>query len=298
MTSVLEKKISSNTRLPPSLLGYSDYWEILENHVSRWMLDTFDIECHPAISLRKNIDAKAASGLLSAQNAYVIGESAGALPCAIWFSPSITTRYAAERMNDKPEHLAGTSPIFLKLICEAPTNILVHKISEWIVLSTDSPPIMDPSEIAYVSNPFDPSDRFVLVEVGMHVDDESFEIGFIVKLEQFLSLHDERMRFIRSGARTLGDSPAMLKSSVRKSEMDIEAILDDLDMTIALCSRLEVGQEIELPDAKRDSVRLIAKTLTGNEEIARGELGVWKQNRALKLSTPVSESFLRNTVDL
>ena len=158
--------------------------------------------------------------------------------------------------------------------------------------------ISDPSEINYVTTPLEPSSRFVLVEMEMHVDDESFSVGFLTKLEQFLELHAERVRMIRSGASALGNSPTTLKNSVRKSFMDVEAIIERLDMTVAQCYRLEIGQEIDLPDAKRESVRLIAKTLTGNEEIARGELGVWKQNRALKLSTPVSESFLRNTVDL
>ena len=298
MTSVLEKKMASNTRLPPSLLGYQDYWEVLEDHISRWMLATFEIECQPDTEIRVNIDAKAATELIGERNGYVIGDSDAVLPRAIWFSPSITTRYAAERLGDKPEKLAGTSPIFLRLICETPTSELVKRVSEWLVLSTTSPALLDPADIAYTSSPLEPTDRFVHTEVAMHVDDESYKVGFLVELDRFLQLHTERVRAIRSGASALGSSSATLKNSVRASYLDIEAIIERLDMTVAECSRLEIGQEIDLPDANRQSIRLVAKTLTGDEEIATGELGVWKHNRAFKLSTPVSESFLRNTVDL
>ena len=298
MTSVLEKKMSSNTRLPPSLLGYQDYWDVLQDHVSRWMLATFNIECEPTIEKRINIDAKAAAELIHMRNGYVVAEGKATLPQAIWFSPSISTRYAAERLGDRPEKLAGTSPIFLKLICEAPTSALIKRLSEWIVLMTQSPALSDPSDTVFTTASLEPTKRFVQIEVGIHVDEDSFSIGFLVELKQFLSLHAERVRRIRSGDGALRSSPAMLKNSVRKSFMDIEAIIERLDMTVAQCSRLKIGQEIELPEANRQTIRLVAKTLTGNEEIAQGELGVWKQNRALKLSTPVSESFLRNTVDL
>lgn len=298
MTSVLAKKIATNTRLPPSLLGFRDHWENLEKHVSRWMLESFNIECAPSVERQMNVDAKAATELITTRNAYVLGENFGAVPQAIWFSPSITTRYAAERLGDSPDKLTGTSPVFLKLICEAPTSELVKRLSEWIVLSTSSSAIMDPSDIIYTTDPLEPSNRFIHVEIGMHVDDESFSIGFLLELQQFLSLHSERMRTGISSAGSPGISSTTLKNSVRKSSMDVEAIIDRLDMTIAECSRLTIGQEIELPDANRQIICLVAKTLTGDEEIARGELGVWKHNRALKLSTPVSESFLRNTVDL
>ena len=298
MTSVLEKKMSSNTRLPPSLLGFREHWENLENHVSRWMLESFNIECAPSVETRINIDAKAATELISSRNGYILGENFGAVPAAIWCSPSITTRYAAERLGDQPEKLEGTSPVFLKLICEAPTSELVKRVSEWMVLSTSSSAIMDPSDLVYTSDPVKPTERFIHVELGMHVDDESFSVGFLAELQQFLSLHAERLKAGISGGSALGNSSATLKNSVRKSFMDVEAIIERLNMTVAECSRIRIGQEIELPDANRQTIRLIAKTLTGNEEIAQGELGVWKQNRALKLSTPVSESFLSNTVDL
>ena len=298
MSSVLEKKMAFNTRLPPSLLSYDDYWDALEAHVSKWMLDTLNVEGSAKIDLRKNIDGKLASELIVEKNGYLIGDTMATLPSSIWFSQSISTRYAAERLGDKPERLTGTSPVFLRLICEAPTSEFLFKLSDWLTVSTLANKLGDPSEVSYGAEPIDQTCRYVQVEIIMHVDDESYEIGFLINLDRFLELHAERVRMIRSGNGSLSTSSETLRRSVRTSFMDVDAIIERLDMTIADCSRLVVGQELSLPDAKRHTIKLVAHTLTGKEDIAQGELGVWKQNRALKLTTPVTDSFLRNTVDL
>jgi hypothetical protein len=298
MSSVLEKKMAMNTRLPPSLLAYDEYWEILEAHVQKWMLDSLNIECSPSIEVRKNIDAKLAAEIIAEENGYLIGESHAALPSAIWLSPSITMRHAAERLGDTPDRLNGTSPVFLRLICEVPTSHLLFKVSDWLTVTTVSDQIGDPSEVAFSTDPLDESSRYIQVEIGMHVDEDTYKIGFLVNLDRFLSLHAERVETIRRGDGSLGVSSEMLKRSVRKSYMQLEAVMERLSLTIADCERFTVGQEILLPDAKRHSVKLVAKTLNGTEDIAEGELGVWQQNRALKLNSPVSETFIQNSVGL
>jgi flagellar motor switch protein FliM len=69
-------------------------------------------------------------------------------------------------------------------------------------------------------------------------------------------------------------------------------------MTIGQCSRLEVGQVIALPDVDTASVSLRAETVNGAVDIGKCEMGVWKQQRALKLKTPILEPFTRELARL
>ena len=299
MVSVLEKKMSRNSRLPPSLLSYSEFWEALEGHLVTWAFETLKLECEATITTRKNIDAKEAADVVGVPTSYLLGADGSALPAGILLGSSLMTRYAAQRLDEAPAQLSGTSPVFLQLLCETPAKNLTCHLSEWMVIGTSVQGITEPSFLAFTTTPIEASVRYVLIEVDLRTSEDTYRVTFLVQLELMLSLHQERMFNLRNGVGQLGrQSSATLRRSVRNSMLDLEVIIDRLDMSVADCSRLAIGQEITLPSAERGSLNLVAKTSRGNEDIAQGELGVWKNFRALKLSTPVSDGFVRNLVDL
>jgi two-component system OmpR family sensor kinase len=55
---------------------------------------------------------------------------------------------------------------------------------------------------------------------------------------------------------------------------------------------------IALPDVDTASVSLRAETVNGAVDIGKCEMGVWKQQRALKLKTPILEPFTRELARL
>jgi flagellar motor switch protein FliM len=78
----------------------------------------------------------------------------------------------------------------------------------------------------------------------------------------------------------------------------VDGVLNRLTLTIGQCSRLEVGQLIALPDVDTSRVSLRAETVNGTVDIGLCEMGVWKQQRALKLKTPILEPFTRELANL
>ena len=84
-----------------------------------------------------------------------------------------------------------------------------------------------------------------------------------------------------------------LRNSVRHSAIRLDAVLAKLPLTLGACSRLEVGQVLELPGTESGRLSLYAETMNGNVAISQGELGVWKGHRALKLSEPLLDSFIK-----
>jgi len=298
MVSILEQKISTNSRLPPSLLTNDDYWEALETHFVNWASETLGLECTAEIETKKNIGAKEATELMTGATSYLVSESGEEQPDGLKFTAPFMTKYAAQRLSEAPEQLDGTSPVFLQLMCETIAKDLIFRLSAWMVDSTDGMAIGDASFITLSGGAFRKTNRYVLIVVNLIQDDEKFPITFVTELEGFLELHKERQRRLRDGEGAGASSSPSLLRSVRRSMIDLEVVIDRMDMTVAECNRLEIGQEIILPSADRGQLNLVAKTIKGDEKIARGELGVLKNFRALKLSTPVSDGFLRNMVEL
>jgi flagellar motor switch protein FliM len=88
-----------------------------------------------------------------------------------------------------------------------------------------------------------------------------------------------------------------LSDSVLASTTTLDAVLDRLSLTIGECAKLEVGTVLPLSGADAGKLSLSADTLNGCVDIGSGELGVWKRQRALKLTTPISENFAQEIVD-
>lgn len=298
MASLLEKKMASNSRLPPSLLTYMDFWDELDALVSEWVLESFSLECEVEIDVRKNIDAKEASDVMNGPTAYLVCDGGEPIPAGIILSDSLMTRYAAMRLSEDPDRLDGTSPVFLQLLCEEVSKDLLVRLSKWMAASSDVMPASDPSYISLTSTPLNKNNRYMLVVANITVMEETFAISFIVEMENMLELHRAKLRKLREGLTGGGASNPALRRSVRRSMLDLEVVIDKIDMTVAECYRMEVGSEIPLLNGDRSTLNLIAKTIRGDENIAQGELGAWKNFRALKLSTPVSDGFLRNMVEL
>lgn len=299
MVSILEKKMSTNSRLPPSLLSFSEFWEALDHLLKEWMFDTLGLECETSVITRKNIDAKEASDIMAGATSYIIMESGDPLPAGILLGSSLMTQYAAFRLSESPSQLDGTSPVFLQLLCEDVTKDLLYRISGWMAYNCDQMSIADPSYITLTTAALNKANRYVLMVIQLTTDEaETFEITMVVELEGLIELHKERLRNTRAASNGGGASNPTLRGSVRRSLLDLEVVIDHMDMTVGECHNLTIGQEIPLPSGNRGQLNLIAKTSRGDEKIARGELGTWKNFRALKLSTPVSDGFLRNMMDL
>jgi len=299
MVSVLEKKMSMNSGLPPSLLNHEKFWELLTSHLMDWMFETFKVECDVAISTQKKIDAKEASEIMGAPTSYLVNDFGSAVPAGILLDETLMTKYAALRLSELPDQLSGTSPVFLQLLSETVVKDLLFRMSDWLTNGTETEKPFGASMIELSTAALSNTNTYMLVVIELATEDgEKFSINFIVETEKLLTLHAERTQSTRNGEAGAGDSNPTLRRSVRNSMLDLEVIIDQMSLTIADCSRLEIGQELPLPAGDRTKLSLVAKTIKGDENIAAGELGVWKNFKALKLNTPVSDGFIRNMVEL
>lgn len=93
---------------------------------------------------------------------------------------------------------------------------------------------------------------------------------------------------------------AHMRNSLKVADVPIRAVVESCHMTIAECTRLEIGQVIALPGVSLGAVGLYINEDMDSDspqtpiEIARGALGIFKKNRALKLTEDLDSGFTQD----
>ncbi len=82
-----------------------------------------------------------------------------------------------------------------------------------------------------------------------------------------------------------------MRSVVRRAPLKLTAVIDAFRMPVADMAYLEVGKLFPLPSISLDDVRLEMETGGERRIIARGRLGIHKQNKAIKIVEPLEGDF-------
>ena len=299
MSAVLRKKIDSGAGVPPSILQMQEFWEQLLSKTDDWARDAFGIETQPIVSSRRVIGGRAANALL--ENPFTLFFAADVSPglCAVAMDERCAIQCAATRLHQDAAGLEGASALFLKLLSEQPTLSLWQQFAAGMAdhnTQMQKPPQVEASGVA---GGLDATSRYLEVDLTLTFDGQTSQI----KVLYFL---DYMQRYARTYVRQLAErkskacsqSPKSLSDSVRASAIALDAVLDRMTLTIGECSQLEIGSVLPLNSADAGRLSLSAETVNGSVDIGSGELGVWKRQRAVKLHTPISESFAREIVEL
>ncbi|PHR91187.1 MAG: hypothetical protein COA69_11735 [Robiginitomaculum sp.] len=87
---------------------------------------------------------------------------------------------------------------------------------------------------------------------------------------------------------------AHMHGTVMQSTLPLKVIVEILDMSVADCTRLKLGQTIALPGASHKYLSVSTETKTGLVSLAKSTLGVSKSNKAVKLLDDIDPGFLSN----
>ena len=294
MSAVLRKKIDSGAGVPPSILQMQEFWTQLLSRTEDWATDTFGLEIKPVLSGRRVVNGQAVAEI--ADNPFTLFFASDVSPglCVVAFDAACAARCAATRLRQDPSSLEGASPLFLKLLSEQPTVALWQRLAEGLpghdVLAREDPQ----SDASETTGEFAPASRYLEVELGLSFDGQAASVKCLFDV-------DYLQTYARNGVRQTADrkaeacsqSPKSLSNSVKASAISLDAVLDRMTLTIGECSRLEIGDVLPLASADAGHLSLCAETVHGSVDIGTGELGVWKRQRAVRLHTPISESFAR-----
>lgn len=299
MSSVLRKKIEAGAGISPTILQLHEFWEPLQAKVAAWMFDTFGVESKAVPDARRVGPGNVASHHLGGLLSFVFNGKFSPGLCAISVDEDGAAMNALQRLQQEGGNLEGVSPLFKKLLFETPVIALWRSIASGFadhsVLGSHAPL----SEFSQASGGFEPAQRYLMIGFTCSRDDQRARIWITFNLDYVLRLateYEQLAASMRQAASAKGRGA--LRDSVKSSMITIDGVLDRLTMTIGECSRLEVGQLLTLPDVDTANVSLRAETVNGTIDIGHCEMGVWKQQRALKLKTPILEPFTRELAKL
>ncbi|MEM9670118.1 MAG: FliM/FliN family flagellar motor C-terminal domain-containing protein [Pseudomonadota bacterium] len=292
MSSVLRRKIEAASGVPPSMLGKLEFWAELRDTVETWVADTLAMEMRPAIKSRKAVKGKIALENLSEQTIFDFDHDDSRSLVAIAVSKSFLLTNAALRMGENESQLGEASPLFLKLMA----GDAVQGLSTSLPPAANRYTISEPNsttDAVHKGAQLDPEQTYLIVDMALSGDAESMKIWLIYNFE-LLRLQFQQPSLSNIKEKVFGKSHLTLKKSVRSTFIDMNAVLEEINCTVAQCSRFQVGDIIQLPNASCGKVKLTADTLSGRSIIANGEMGVWKTQRALKLNSQILERFVRD----
>lgn len=310
MSAVLRKKISAAGSLPPKVLQCAPLWDALVGAAKRWAADVYGHELEARISGRQIVRGAAAQKKLAERFSFVSLTKTGAALLAISIDRPGAARYAAERLHQSTDSLLGATDLFLKLMSEQPASKLWRQVRDAISDKPASEDILSLGDPAAVSDAIEPDVR--LAQINIVLAAEGSEDGWLLEggeeppeIRLFFDL--ERMEKLaadirgrkkgRSAGYGASDSETV-RTRLRQSSIRLDVVLDSLGMTIADCSRFEIGQVLPLAGTEGGQLMLCAETMNGQAVIAQGEMGNWKGQRALKLNGPVIESYIREIADI
>jgi hypothetical protein len=299
MTSVLRKKIEAGAGIPPKILQCTEFWDALQVKVSAWAFDTFAAEFRAIPDARRVVAGNIAIGQLDGLLSFVFNAKFSPGICAVAIDQMGAGINAALRLQQATDDLDGITPLFRKLLLETPAialwRTLAAGLTDHLVIGSQAPF----SEYAQAAGGFDPAERYLMVGYTCSVSEQRCRFWVVYHLDH-VQRRAAEFEHLAAQSRGSGDAKDRdaLRASVKSSTILIDGVLDEISMTIGQCSRLEVGQVIALPDVDTANVSLRAETVNGTVDIGKCEMGVWKQQRALKLKTPILEPFTRELARL
>lgn len=298
MSSVLRKKIEAGAGIPPSILQFQDFWEPLQAKVSAWLLDTFDVETKVVPNERRVVSGNLAAAHLDGLLGLVFNLKFSPGLCAIAVDHSAAAMNAGQRLHQESGSLDGVSELFRRLLFETPAVNLWRSIASGLEGHSAEISQAPYSDYGSAAGGFDPVQRYLMVGFNFTRNEQPAQVWAVFHFDYVQRHALEALAKAAHKPASAGQGSLSLRASVKSSMITLDCVLERLSMTIGECSRFEVGQVLSLPDVNTARVSLQAETVNGSVEIGHCEMGVWKRQRALKLTTPLLEPFTRELAKL
>jgi hypothetical protein len=298
MHSVLRKKIEAGTGLHPAVLQADALWGRAVDAVTEWSVAQGLPPARVTLMGFATLEDRAASALFGGALTYrCAGVSATGLMGLVFqetlvrlFADKRLGRHAASATEDNEDGPIGaeTPTVFLRTLFAPAARLLQDALSTRFQEACSS--ALAPS----ASRPGKARPTVCQVTVAVKRLDaaEADTVDFLfdaATLADFARRHGHQPALSPPAAS--GAGPDRLEHAVSRSSIDLHVQLEQLTLTIGECSRLQVGRVIPLPGADLAQVEVAAETLAGRVRIAQAELGLWRDQRAVRLTTPIDETF-------
>ncbi len=294
MSTVLRKKIEAATGIPPSILRAQAFWDGLVSGVRTWAGASLGAEAEVRVGARRIMPGPDIPIMFEGGFSHIFAADVAPGICAVSFDDAIVRLNASQRLQQDVETLADTSVLFLRLLSEQPAVDLWSRLGGPLPGHAPSAGIAALADWKGAKGGFADGTRYLLAELMLDLSGQTATVTLVLDLDYVQRVSRETGRRGEDRGQASATARETLKDRVRATAVTIDAVIDRLALTLGECADLKVGQVLPLAEADPSRLSLMAETIDGSVEIGTGELGVLKQQRALKLTTSVSASFARD----
>jgi len=300
MANILRKKIALSTGVPPSIQGADQFWMKLNDATEKWLFKELGLALESRVVRREVLVGEQAEGVTAqGEVPFVMSPDADFGLSAIILSSGLAVKFAAHRMSQSVECLNDTSDLFLGLICEDPAMLLRESLKAHLTGDRNSFEKGIGLNLAFTPGQIKPQERYFQIEIELPFEGQAESLKLLFDFATLKRHLATSVKQLDGGRETMAlDKRSLMHRSVQTSEIRINGVLERIRMSFGACSRLKVGQVLPLSKADQDSISIAVDTVSGSTDISLGKLGIWKQNKALKLSIPISEDFVRDLIAL
>ena len=290
MSAVLRKKLESSGGVPPRVLQDKPFWSALERTISSWLNGVLQAEGEIRLQSREVSPGAALSDDLFGAYVYGFQNPAREFVVAVSIDNLIAARYAAQKMQQDASRLAEAPQLFLQLLLEVPARQLSEDVASAFGMIGAEGEMPEPTAFEGM----EVEGNSLVVYYLCDLDGQAFRIGVALRLDAVLAMINSAGADSPGGG-AISDPGAnrLSQPRVQNSSVQLDVVLDRLPMSVADCLRLEEGDVITLPGTDRSKLTITAKTVEGPVDIAEGELGVWKHQRAVRLKSQIDPAFVQ-----
>lgn len=261
----------------------------LETIIANWLNDTLGGENQLRLQSREVCRGTALNEDLFGAYLFGFASETPDFIVATSIDNLIAARVAAGKLEQDAESLAEAPQLFLQLLLEKPATDLANAVAAAFGAIAEDGDGLD--TVAFESLEIEGS--CLLIYYLCDIEGQAIRIGVALKLDRVIAYAASVGDGVASGEAASGPNAASLSESrVQNSSVQLNVIIDRVPMSVAECVRLEPGSVITLPGTDRSKLTIAAKTVDGPVDIAIGELGVWKHQRAVRLKTEIEPTFL------
>ena len=288
MSAVLRKKLESSGGVPPRVLQNKPFWTTLERTISTWLNGVLQDEGELRLQSREVSPGAALADDLFGAYVYGFRNESREFVVAVSIDNLVAARFAAQKMQQDASRLAEAPQLFLQLLLEPPAT----RLSEELATTFDMLGAEGEMPEAAAFEGLEIEGNCLVVYYLCDLEGQAFRIGVALKLDAVLAMADSAGDDSLGGGAVSGGK-GLSQPRVQNSSVQLDVVLDRVPMTVAECLRLEAGSVIELPGTHRSKLTVTANTVEGPVDIAEGELGVWKHQRAVRLKSQIDPAFLQ-----
>ena len=274
------------------ILRYQVFWDTALLCVEAWLEDNFQAKDGVQLLSRQVVNGREALKFIDEETIpYIYARKKFPGLCLIGFNRALAEAFAAKRLNENQDNLADISNIFLGLICESAGSALWESLAFKLLGQNLEAPQPSTTDFGIASGGFEKTCRYLVMTYSLQLPGGGKEIQVIFTLESVRELLQKAQLADAQGS-GMGEAGHLgLHETFMSSSIEIQAVLDNLELTLGDCIRLEPGQVFELPNVTGRKVHLSVDTMNGHFNIAAGQVGAWRQKRAVKLTTPIAQDF-------